>query len=138
MIYKILGLSLLQSTTKHVPVKHQVCACTTTCEEVTRVTHRPKSTYLCRSWNRDAVPQEGSRRTFLLVGLEPWKLHGSPIRFLIILYQQKTCQLRLQDGVKYKIPTGTSLVIQWLRVCPPNTGSGLNAWVRELEPTHCN
>ena len=34
--------------------------------------------------------------------------------------------------------TGTYLVVQWLRLCPPNTGGQGRSKVRELDPTYHN
>ena len=33
---------------------------------------------------------------------------------------------------------GTSLVVQWLKLCAPNAGAQVQPLVRELDSTYCN
>ena len=37
-----------------------------------------------------------------------------------------------------KLYQGTSLVVQWLKLCTPIAGAQVQSLVRELHPTSCN
>ena len=42
---------------------------------------------------------------------------------------------RIQLGEQKGLAVGTSLVVQWLRLCAPNAGDPVQSLIRELDPT---
>ena len=42
---------------------------------------------------------------------------------------------RVQLGEQKSPAVGTSLVVQWLRLCAPNAGDPVQSLIRELDPT---